>query len=273
MKYCFLNGEILPESEAKIGLNDIGLLRGYGVYDGITANGMTPFSFSDHYKRFYSSAEFLNIPLDYSEEEMKKILEDLILKNGFRRTDIRVMLTGGDTKNGIEQSGSTFYILAEEHAGIGDVGQNGAKVILHEFLRQDPVYKTTNYITAVRLQPEKKRAGALEIVYHWDGKILEASTSNIFIVKNGEVITPKENILFGITRKKVLEILSKLGISFEERDIPLEEFFSADEVFITSSFKDVVPVIRADSREVGGGKPGPISLKIAEEFNKLLKLT
>jgi branched-subunit amino acid aminotransferase/4-amino-4-deoxychorismate lyase len=270
MSYCFLNGEIVPEEKAQVSVKDIGLLRAYGVYDGLAGIGSTPLFFHDHYGRFKSSAHFLELRVPLAENEMRAVVEDLLIRHGFERSDIRVILTGGETKFGIEPTGTTFFILIEEHLLNGNTAKEGASVILHEFARQDPVHKTINYATAVRLQPQKKKAGASEILFHFGGKILEASTSNVFIVKDGKIITPKEGILLGITRKYMLQIAGERGVLTEERDVSLEEFWGADEVFITSSFKDIVPITKADDRIIGDGKVGPVSIKLQEEFNKLI---
>ena len=138
--------------------------------------------------------------------------------------------------------------------------------MVHDHLRALPEYKTTNYVTAVRLQEERKRAGALEILYISQGKVLECTTSNFFIIKDGRVITSQADVLAGITRKVVIELAQK-EFPLEERDISVEEMYAADEAFLTSSFKDVVPVVEVGGKKIGDGAPGPVTKQIMQRFH------
>ena len=141
---------------------------------------------------------------------------------------------------------------------------------MREHGRQFMSYKTTNYIQAVLLQKERKEAGALEILYSFGGRVLECSTSNFFIVKNGRLITPKDDILLGITRKVTID-LARPSIKIEERPLGIEETFAADEAFLTSSFKEIVPVVAIDGKKIGGGKVGPITKKLMGSFHRFAK--
>lgn len=271
--YCYLNGKIIPENDALASVRDLAFLRGYGVYDGMTAFGNKLFYFEGHYNRLKSSADFLGITLPILKEEMRSVMEGLIAKHGFKRSNFRTILTAGPSENGIDPSGSpTFFILIEKHVPIDEgLYQNGTVLITTKHQRTYPKYKTINYITAVLLQKKRKDANAIEILYHSDGKILECSTSNFFLVLEGKLITPKDGILFGITRKVVIEIANKEGIEVEERVILFDELQKCSEAFITSSFKDVVPVVRVDDQVVGNGKVGPITKQLMVKFQELTK--
>lgn len=269
--YCFLNGSIVPQAEAKVSVLDIGILRGYGVYDGIAAFDGKPFRFADHWERFVRGAHFLNLNIPVTEEKCEKVIKELLEKNGHtKRANIRVILTGGPSIGGIEYSFETptFYIITEEHTPLSaDYYLNGAKLVTYPFQRQYPEIKTTNYITAVNLQNFKKEEGAAEILFVSDGQVLECSTSNIFVVKNGVVSTPAENVLGGVTAKVVSEI-----IPCERTMVSEEDLRTADEVFITSSFKDIVPVTKIDDFLVGNGEIGSVTKKVMEEFAKLINM-
>jgi branched-chain amino acid aminotransferase len=274
-KYCFLNGEIVLLSDAKISVEDIGLLRGYGIYDGLAAFGGKPFHFADHWNRFLSGAHILNLNVPVTEEKAEKVIEELAVKNGFiTRANVRIILTGGKTLEGIDYDFEkpTFYILVEEWESLPlDFYKKGARLITYKHMRELPETKTTNYIRAVNLQNWRKEEKAVEILYIDDGEVLECSTSNVFIVKDNKVITPAENILKGITRKVVLEIANgKYGI--EERILEEGELMTADEVFITSSFKDIVPVVKIDDYDVGGGQIGPVTKYLMGEFAKVTNI-
>lgn len=275
-QFCFLNGKILPLSEAKVGIDDIGLLRGYGIYDGLAAFRGKPFRFSDHWERFLSGAHILNLNVPVTEEKAEKVIIELLEKNEFgkERANIRMILTGGKTISGIEYDfeNPTFYILAEKWEQLPqNLYEKGAKLVTYRHMRELPEYKTTNYIRAANLQGFKKEEGAVEILYVYDGEVLECATSNIFIVKNKTIITPDENVLKGITRKVVLKLAAN-KYKTEERPVKEEELKVADEVFITSSFKDVLPIAAIDDFEIGGGKVGDVTKGLMGEFAKVINI-
>ena len=274
--HCFLNGKILPLSEAKIGIGDIGLLRGYGIYDGIAVFRGKVFRFADHWNRFLSGAHILNLNVPVTEEKAEKVIEELAVKNGFtERANVRIILTGGQTIGGIEYNfgESTFYIIVEKWESLPkDFYKNGTKLVTYRHMRELAEYKTTNYIRAVNLQNWRKEEKAGEILYTYDGEILECATSNVFIIKNKTIITPGENILKGVTRKVVLELAGKLGLKTKERPVKEEELKIADEVFITSSFKDIVPIIKIDDFIVANGQVGPVTKNLMGEFAKVINI-
>jgi branched-chain amino acid aminotransferase len=268
--YCYLNGKILPVQDAMVNVYDIGLLRGYGIYEGITTYKNRPFRLADHLARFRASAKVLDLTVPFSDEEIGVAIESLVLKNGFGRTNLRVILTGGNTIAGIEFDADkpTFYILAEEYKTLPtEMYTSGASLITHEHQRALPEYKTINYITAVQVQNERKAKGAIEVLYVSNSKVLEAATSNIFVVKDGVVITPKNNVLAGITRKVVIEVAQK-KYSVVEREVTADEFFSADEVFLTASYKEIVPITSVDGKKIADGKVGKVTQVLMNDFKE-----
>ncbi len=271
MQYCYLNGHIVPESEANVGVLDIGLLRGFGIYEAMAVVHDTIFRFEEHVARFRKSADFLRITLPVNDTELKQIIFDLVEKNGLvhNRVNVKCILTGGHAIGGIDYDGSkpTFYIFLEEWRALDpSYYTNGASLIVEEHLRQYPQYKTTNYTTAARLQKDMKDAGALEILYTWKDSVLECATSNLFIVKDGMLITAKDDILAGVTRNVVIELARKNNLTVDERVYSLTELFSADECFLTSSFKDVVPVVKVGDTTIKHGLVGETTKKIMRFF-------
>jgi branched-chain amino acid aminotransferase len=268
--WCYVNGTIRKASEATVSIFDIGMLRGYGIYEGIKVYGTKPFRLADHLARFKRSAKALGLTIPESDERIREIIVELAKKNGFRNTNIRIILTGGNAIGGIEfdPNKPTFYIIAEESMPLPQrYYEEGCHLVKHEHQRFMPEFKTVHYITAVNLQPLRKEKAALEILYHSDGKILEASTSNFMIFKGDTLITPKDNILHGITRKAVLE-LAQAKFNVEERDLHLSELPEATEVLITASYKEIVPVVTVDDLTVGDGKPGNNTRWLMEQFAK-----
>ncbi len=266
---CYTNGEYKKTSEACIGITDIGLLRGYGVYDGLTTYNSRVFRSADHFARLKKSADALSLELPVTEKELDAIFDELIKKNNFPRTNFRVILTGGQTFSGIEFDSKkpTFYILAENNVPLDkSFYREGSSLFTFEHKRQYPEYKTINYITGVMLQNRRKAEKAVEILYVSDGKVLEAATSNFFLVKGKTLVTPRKNVLLGITRNVVIELMSP-DYKIEERDVDVSEIADADEAFITASYKEIVPIVRIDNHTVGLGTVGHVVKEVMNRFD------
>jgi len=267
---CYIRGEFVPFSEARISPDDLGMLRGFAVYEGLTAFGGEPFHFHDHWVRLESSAKALDLEIPLSEAEALAAMRRVVAKNvGKGRGTIRVILSGGEADGGIEhvRGREMFIIMAEPAVPLPEKWyERGAPIITYEHQRFLPEYKTINYITAVMLQPKRKAAEAVEILFVSKGEVLECGGSNIFIVKDGGVATPKENILAGITRKVVINLAGDATYPLEERRVSVEELTTADEIFITSSFKDIVPIVKIDDRAEGGGAVGPVTKDLMRRF-------
>ena len=271
--YCFLNGEVVPLEEGKVSVSDIGLLRGYGIYDGLIVIKGKVLRFADHWQRFVRGAEALNLKIPVTEKLLEKKIIEIAERSGLStRSNIRLILTGGETLEGIEYDFDepTFYVTVGKWSPLpNECFKNGAKLISHDYQREFPEIKTINYITGVNLQNNMKAEGAIEILYKHNGLILECATSNIFLVKDKMLIMPEANVLEGVTSKIVQELAgSKYKI--DKRDVREEELNSADEVFITSSFKDVVPISQIDSFTVKSNGVGPVTKDIMERFAKYL---
>lgn len=273
--YCFLNGKILSTAEAKVSVMDIGLLRGYGIYDGLMALSGRPFRFAEHFARFLGGAHALNLNVPITEESCEKKIKEILEKSGLtERANIRMILTGGNVIGGIEYDfeNPTFYITAEKWEPLPkELYKKGAKLLTYRYQREMPEHKTINYINAVKLQSWRKEEGAVEILYVYDGEVLECATSNICIVKDKMIITPLEDVLGGITLKVVLELAEK-DYKIERRPIAESELKIADEVFITSSFKDIVPIVKIDDYSISSGKIGPITKDLIGRFAKVLNV-
>jgi branched-chain amino acid aminotransferase len=267
--YCYFDGNVIPLADAHVRPDDLGILRGFAVYEGITALDGTPFHFEDHWNRLVQSAAALGLQIPQTRDQLLEGLKELLARNApAGRASIRLIVSGGPGIGGIEYvPGNTLlYALAEPAATISSEWYTaGASLITDEHARFMPEYKTTGYITAVLLQDKRKSSGAAEILYTSDGLVRECSTSNIFIVKDGQVSTPASGILKGITRKVVIDLLKNTQ-TVVERDIWVEELWKADEIFITSSFKDIVPVVGIDGKAIGDGKPGVCTQEVMRQY-------
>lgn len=273
IQYCYIRGEFVPLSEARVAPEDLGMFRGYAVYEGITAVNGIPFHFHDHFTRLTASAAAIGLIMNIDEETAYDAAVELARRNapGAHRTSFRIILSGGVADHGIiyKPENTLFYMTAEQ-SGAHDspLHVTGGKIITHEHLRFLPKCKTTNYIVPVSLQSARIAASAAEILYVHNGIISECSTSNIFMVKGGVLATPSRDILEGITRKVVLSRAKDAGIPTEVRDITLTELLTADEVFITSSFRDILPIVIIDDTTIATGAPGPITTSLMHNFSQ-----
>jgi branched-subunit amino acid aminotransferase/4-amino-4-deoxychorismate lyase len=270
--YAYVNGKISPAAEAAVSVNDLGLLRGYAVFDYMRTYNRKPFLIDRHLTRFANSAKTLGLRVPLSEKEIEETIAGLISK-GNEKSDvgIRFVLTGGTTSDGITPSSPTFIIIIESLTEQSEELYNkGIKLITHEFQREIPKVKTTNYKKAIQLLPEKMRQDAFEVLYCSLGNILETTRNNFFIFKGDTLITPNENVLPGITRGFVLE-LAKGKFNIEERVLKVSELKEADEAFITGTTKKILPVVQVDQQTIADGKPGKNSIKLLELFNNYLE--
>jgi branched-subunit amino acid aminotransferase/4-amino-4-deoxychorismate lyase len=268
--FCYLNGKIVPSDEAKVSVFDIGLLRGFGIYEGLITHNRKPFMLADHLARFHISAAKMMLKIPATDEEISAAINDLVERNVPKDKEalIRFILTGGTAVGVIEYNPETptFYILVGEFTPLEErYLTDGCSLMVVDYKRELALIKSINYIEAVLLQKPRKEQGALEILYISDGLVYEGAGSNVFIVKNGTLITPKEGIVYGITRKVVLD-RARAHFTIEERAVSTDELYAADEVFITGSFKEVVPVVRIGDKGIGNGKVGEATKKVIELF-------
>ncbi|MES2199382.1 MAG: aminotransferase class IV [Chlamydiota bacterium] len=268
--YFFLNGSFLSEQDAKLSILDLGLIRGFGVFDYLRTYQGKPFHLEEHLQRLQYSAKNIGLSLPYSFDEMQKILEKLIEQNGPGEYSIKLIVTGGVSPDQLLPSGNTSFIAfaypltpyPPKHF------THGIKTITTSHKRCLPECKTTQYLPAIISLQEGRKKGALESLYISDKQeILEATTSNFFAFKKGVLITPpKEGILLGITREVVLRVCES-HFPIEIRAISKEEIPHLDETFITASNKEVMPVIQIDDHLIRTGEVGPLTQKVIELFS------
>ncbi len=267
---CYFNGKICELNQVKIDPYDIGMLRGYGVFDVMcTANGK-PFLFKEHLARIKKFVKEMKLDFPFTDEGFEKTVNKLLKLNGHKKSTIRTILTGGVSANAFSPGKTTCYILIEKFEPLPKkYYENGVGVVTLDFARHMPHVKITNYVEAIRNQHLKKN-GSLEITYIKDGKVLENSTSNILMFKGDTLITAKDGILRGTTRNLVLR-LAKNKFKIEERKVSEKELREADEVFLTGANKDVVPVVKIDGKKVGDGKVGKNTKIMMELFRDFYK--
>lgn len=266
MAYCYFNGSVVDEKDASLSIQGIGTLRGFGVFDFFRMrNGKYTF-LQDHLDRFEKSQQFLGLKSIISQDEIKEALDTLKEWNKFPDSGFKLVLLG-DGEEYDEVLSPLFYVI---HSNFENYkAPTYASVILEDYVREYPSIKTTNYFTSNLRHKKRVGAGAIDVLYHKNDLLSEASRSNLFIVKDGRLLTPEKNILAGITRKNVLKIAPDI-IETHIGDVSLSDLKSADEVMLSSSLKEVCPIVEIDGKPVGNGKVGPISRKLNQRFQELI---
>jgi branched-chain amino acid aminotransferase len=267
-RFYFFNDRIIDASEPVLQLQELGLFRGYAIFDYLRTSGGKPLLLDQYLQRFRHSAEALRLTLHLPDAELSRIIHELIEKNSFAETGIRLLLTGGYSSDMFTPAEPNLIIRAEPSKPSPESHYTeGATLITDEYLRDWPQVKHTNYLNAIRNQPRVQAAGAVEVLYHWQGQVLECSRSNVFGVKEGKLLTPAtDKILAGITRAEVIRLAKESGIAVEERPLKLEELLQADEVFITGTTKRVMPVVKIDYHTIASGKVGPVSRHLLQRW-------
>ncbi|MEL7121541.1 MAG: aminotransferase class IV [Bacteroidota bacterium] len=269
VKYYNINGNLVPKEQAVLGVNDLGIIRGFGIFDYFLVHSKQPLFLDDYVARFFQSAEKVYLDLGINISQLKNRIYELIEANEMEEAGIRLVATGGYAADGYTPTQPHIMILQYPYSAPSpEKYEKGVKLLSMNFQREVPDVKTTNYANGIRMIPKLKEAGALEVLYH-DGSFLrETVRANVFIItRDGRLITPSNKILYGITRKKVLEV-SKDYFNIELREVALKELKQAKEVFITGSNKKVMPVVQVDDWVIGDGKPGEGYQKIAKLFEE-----
>src|SRR2546423_9845090 len=259
--WVFINGEFVPDESALIHFRDLAILRGYGIFDFFKVVNKEPVYLDDHLERFLFSAKTMRLPIQ-PKEELKEIIHQLIQKHSIPDYGIRMTLTGGYSLDGYQPDNPNFIIATHFFEPVKkEQFEQGIKLITYSHQRQLPRVKSIDYLMAVWLQPVIAEKGAYDVLYHQNGIITECPRSNIFMItKDEKIVTPSENILNGITRKKIIEKAS-IYFEVEERLISLKELYSASEVFISSTTKSVLPVNQIDDHIMPGRNKVIVKIK------------
>ncbi|MCS7121877.1 MAG: branched-chain-amino-acid transaminase [Archaeoglobaceae archaeon] len=276
----YIDGEFVPESQAKISVFDHGFLYGDGVFEGIRAYNGKIFRFWEHIDRLYDSAKTINLDIPIKKEEFAKIIVETLKRNNLKDAYIRPIVTRGVGDLGLDPrkcKKPTIIVITKPWEKLyGSLYERGLKAVTVT-VRRNPVdslppnIKSLNYLNNILGKIEANVKGGDEAIFlDVHGYVSEGSGDNIFIVKKGVVITPPAvNSLPGITRQVVIELLQKLKIPFKEINIGLYDLYTADEVFVTGTAAEIAPVVMIDGRIISDGKPGKITRLLMEEFKKL----
>jgi branched-chain amino acid aminotransferase len=248
--YFYLNGDIVPEAQAQLHVSDLGLLRGYGIFDFFRAVDGRPIFMEDHLDRFEHSARKLFLDIPVTRQQLREAILTLIEHNAEPLLGLKMILTGGYSPDGFAPTTPNLFIIAKPFQF---ASAQGLKLLLVEHLREMSDVKTLNYLQPIWQIPAMRQAGCQDVLYHHEGRLSELSRSNLFLVKNETIITPNTDILFGVTRKHTLA-LARQHFQVEERPVALDELWTADEVFTTGSTKRIIPITEVNGQAFTSSK-------------------
>lgn len=275
--FIYIDGKFYPKEEAKISVFDHGLLYGDGVFEGIRAYNGRVFRLTEHLDRLYDSARTIDLCIPLSKEEMTSAIIETLRKNNLKNAYIRPLVTRGVGDLGLcptKCPKATVIIIATDWGAMyGDLYEKGLKAVTVSIRRNPccslpPNVKSLNYLNNILAKIEANCKGGDEaIMFDMQGHISEGSGDNIYIVKNGTILTPPTlNNLRGITRMVVLELAARLGIPVQETNLGYFDLYTADEVFVTGTAAEVAPIVYIDGRHIGSGRPGPITRQLMAAF-------
>jgi branched-chain amino acid aminotransferase len=280
----WLDGKLLPKREATISVYDHGLLYGDGIFEGIRQYNGRIFEKEAHLKRLYESAQGIRLKIPYTREQLSQALEETLAANKLRDSYIRLVVTRGVGYLGISpkncETPSVTIITDTIQMYPKEMYENGMAIITASTIRNhpnslSPKIKSLNYLNNVMAKWEAIDAGVPEaVMLNHLGYVCECTGDNIFIVKDGALLTPPEDagILVGITRQAVLGLAREAKIPAYERAMTRFDLYVADECFLTGTGAEVVPVTMIDNRRIGGtGVVGPMTRRISEAFHKKVR--
>jgi branched-chain amino acid aminotransferase len=276
----FLDGKFVNEADAKVSVFDHGLLYGDGVFEGIRLYAGNIFRLEEHLERLEYSAKAILLTLPMSRAELRDATCETCRVNGLRDAYIRLVVTRGPGDLGLAPwscpKPTVFIIAGKISIYPQEYYDNGLAIVTVPTRRigpaaLPPTVKSLNYLNNILGKIEARQAGALEaIMLNDQGHVAECTADNVFIVHKGELLTPSAShgALKGITRGSILDIAAELGLPARETALTRYDLWCADECFLTGTGAEVIPVVKLDGREIGTGKPGPVTARILAAFRR-----
>lgn len=280
----YLDGKFVSEEEAVVSVFDHGLLYGDGVFEGIRAYHNRVFKLHDHLVRLYESARTLAMEIPISLEEMQEVVIETLRRNNLRDAYIRLVVTRGKGDLGLDPrkcpKPTIFCIAASIQLYPEELYEKGLEMVTVATRRNvseacNPRVKSLNYLNNIYAKIEANLAGVPEaIMLNQEGYVAEATGDNIFLVKNGKIITPPihAGLLEGITRNTVMELARAKGIEVIEKMFTRHDVYVSDECFLTGTAAELIPCVRVDGRPIGDGKPGETFWGLLNDFRELTKV-
>lgn len=280
----YLNGKLIEKEKAVISVFDHGLLYGDGVFEGIRSYDCLVFRLKEHIDRLYKSADAIELKIPLNKIELIEAVIKTLKANKLKDAYIRLVITRGVGDLGLDPRKCpkpTIFIITDKIVLYPKkYYQKGLEIITAPTKRNlpqalDARIKSLNYLNNILAKIDAIKAGTEEaIMLTYNDYVAECTGDNIFVVKSGELITPPVDIgaLEGITRDAVIGLARKTDIPFYEKMFKMEDVYTANEVFLTGTAAEIVPVTKIDERKIGDGKPGEVTLRLGEEFKRLTKV-
>ena len=278
-----INGQLFDKADAKISVYDHGLLYGDGVFEGIRVYAGKVFRLHEHVERLYESARHLLLEVPWSPQKMIEEVQRTVEANQKKEGYIRLVVTRGAGNLGLDphncDTPQIIIIVDDISLYPARLYDEGMEVITSSIIRShpntiSPRVKSLNYLNNILAKIEAQRAGVPEaIMLNHLGEVAECTADNIFLVKHGLLRTPPINagILEGITRDAVIELAEAAGLTVQEIPLTRHDVYSADELFLTGTGAEIVPVVKVDGRVISNGKPGPITRQLRERYHVLTR--
>lgn len=265
MNACYFNGEIIDFEQCNLHISDLLIQRGYGIFDFFRSrNGHIPW-LEDYTDRLFNSVKLAGIETDLDQEQFNTVIHELWEKNHLDNGAFKVIVSGGYSDNLDNVTGRSNVIILNVPwtRPDPDSDERGVRLITSHFVRPNPQIKTLFYFNTLMLRKKLREFSAADVLFHTD-TISEASRANLYFVKGNLILTPESNILEGITRKQLLSMFREIRIG----DIEAEQLYDFNEIFLSSSSRDIIPVVAVDGRKIGNGNPGPVTREIISEFRR-----
>jgi len=274
----YLNGKFVEKKDAKVSVFDHGFLYGDGVFEGIRSYKKNVFRLKEHIDRLYESAHTLMLNIPLTKAQMIGAIVKTLKVNGLSDAYIRVIVSRGEGDLGLDprkcHGTATVIVIADKIVLYPqELYQKGMAIITVPTVRNlneavNPQLKSLNYLNNILAKIEATNSGCMEaLMMDAQGFVAECTGDNVFIFRRGELITPPNARLRGITRDAVMELARKQKIVTSEKLMTRHEIFVADECFLTGTAAEIIPIVKVDGRVIGAGKPGPITLKLIKAFH------
>lgn len=269
MEKVFLNGEIIDSADAKVSVKDSGLLYGAGLFETMRCTGGKVFAIDDHLERLFNSADKLAINNPFDKPYMTDAIYKTLTANDLSNARLRLTLTNGSVGESDEAEPTLLITATDFQPYPAQYYQKGVTVVLTDY-RQNPTdptcgHKTTNFFARlITLNDARKKHAAEALWFTTDNRLAEGCISNVFLVKNGVVYTPKLDtpVLPGVTRKTICQITNRESIELVEKDLEISDVLAADEIFVANVIILILPVVRVEAHAVANERPGPITKKL-----------
>lgn len=283
MPTIYINGQLVPKEDAKISVFDHGLLYGDGVFEGIRVYGSKVFLHEEHTDRLYESARAIRLQIPLSKTEMMAAVEKTVHENGIVDGYVRLVVTRGAGSLGLDirrTSNPQVIIIADTITLYPkEVYENGLRLVTASTIRNhsqalSPRIKSLNYLNNIMAKIEGTDQGCEEtLMLNHKGEVAECTGDNIFIVYRGTLKTPspEAGILEGLTRNAVMKLARMAEVPVWEGPLTRHDIYIADECFLTGTAAEVIAVTSLDGRQIGDGKPGPITTRLLDLFRKLTR--